>query len=331
MEADYLLVQDLVAQGQDIKPWDYLLGNAASHGREDICQFLLSNGVDGHEHFAWLPHYDQLPNQMDLLRLFCHYGVRVSRENPDDGETSMHHAALLGNLTVLRFLVEEAEGKSAFNVLNDLDWTPLHCAVHDGHLDCARYLLDQGADPNAIAYRLTPKRIGDTVLLEAAGNDSMIALLLEWGADPDFPGWMWRSFRSKAGSHPLLAIPRLDSPEASPHRAEIEQQLLESAPHGSSIDWQGCQPHGPVVQLRGQPLQAADRVQLVNPVGKIVWRGRFRFLILTGEQRLRAFFVDREGVIPQSIWQELCASQRFFVCSDVRNQDFRRDAETRPY
>lgn len=78
MEADYLLVQDLVAQGQDITPWDYLLGNAASHGREDICEFLLSNGVDGHEHSAWLPHYDQLPNQMDLLRLFCHYGVRVS-------------------------------------------------------------------------------------------------------------------------------------------------------------------------------------------------------------------------------------------------------------
>jgi len=331
VENDFLQVQRAAAEGQDIRPWGYLLGNAVSDGREDICEFLLAHGLDGHEDFAWIPRYDQLgvPTQLSLLRLFHRHGVRVSQENPDDGQTSVHVAAQDGRLELLRYLVEEADGKSAFNRLNDLDWTPLHCAVHDGHLDCARYLLENGANPNAIAYLINPKRIGDTVLREAKNNCEMIALLLEWGADPDFPGWMWVSASSEAPLQPLFAVPALSSPQSSPHVAEIERQLLENAPPGSSIDWQGSQPSGPVVQLRGQPLQAADRVQLVDPQGKTVFRGQFRFLILTGEQQLRAFWIEQEGVIPEPIWNGLSEDQSFFVSADSRNQSFRSDRERR--
>jgi ankyrin repeat protein len=57
--------------------------------------------------------------------------------------------------------------------------TPLHAAAIQGHLELARYLLSEGADPNVRT------KCGDTPLHVAvdSGHAALAALLREGGAD----------------------------------------------------------------------------------------------------------------------------------------------------
>jgi ankyrin repeat protein len=329
LEDAFLEVQEFVAAGEDVSHWQYLLGNAVSARREDICDFLLSCGLDGSEELYWLAFgREDVPARLSLLKLFRRHGVRVSQEQNDNGDTSVHAAAEYGQLEILRFLVEEMDGSCAFRQVNDLDWTPLHAAVAGGCLKCARYLLEQGHDPNATAHVLRDDRLGWSILDKAVkeGNAEMVQLLLDWKADPDFPGWMWTTARDHAKGTPfeeVLTIPHLANPKFSPHRKEIERQLLVGQPEGSSIDWAGSRPAGPVMQLRGDPVQAVDQLQLVDPEGKTILRGRFRFLILTPEQKLHAFWMEESGVVPPASWQQLSEEQRSHLRMDRRNQEFR--------
>lgn len=329
LEKAFLEVQEFVAAGEDVSHWQYLMGNAVSARREDICDFLLSHGLDGSEELYWLAFGNQdVPARLNLLELFHRHGVRVSQEQNENGDTSVHAAAEYGQLEILKFLVERMDGRCAFRQVNDLNWTPLHAAVAGGCLECTRYLLEQGHDPNATAHVLRDDRLGWSILDKAVkdGKVEMVRLLLDWKADPDFPGWMWTTARHHAEGtlfEEMLAVPRLAKPKFSPHRKEIERQLLLGQPEGSSIDWAGSRAAGPVMQLRGDPLQAADQLQLVDPTGKTTLRGRFRFLILTPDQNLKAFWMEKEGVVPPAVWQELNEEQRSHLCMDPRNQEFR--------
>ena len=127
----------------------------------------------------------------------------------------------------------------------------------------------------------------------------------------------------------MLDIPHLAGPEFSPHCREIERQLVQDYPAGSSIDWLGSNGAGPVLQLRGDPLQAADNLQLVDPQGKTLLRGPFRFLILTPEQQLRAFWMQQEGIIADRTWNALTPEQRRHLVMDCRNQPFRDNLDSR--
>lgn len=329
LDREFLEVQEFVAAGEDVSHWRYLLGNAVAARRADICDFLLGQGLDGSEELYWLAFgHEDVPARLSLLKIFYRHGVRLSQEQNDSGDTSVHAAAECGQLEILKFLIEEMDGTCAFRQVNDLDWTPLHAAVAGGCLECARYLLEQGHDPNATAHVLRKDRLGWSILDKAVkeGKAEMVRLLLDWKADPDFPGWMWTSARDHAKGTPfeeMLAVPRLANPKFSPHRQEMERQLLVGQPEGSTIDWAGSQATGPVMQLRGDPLQAADQLHLVDPKGKTVRRGRLRFLILTPEQNLRAFWMEEEGVVPPYVWQELSEEQRSHLSMDRRNQEFR--------
>ncbi|MEM2790511.1 MAG: ankyrin repeat domain-containing protein, partial [Thermofilaceae archaeon] len=58
----------------------------------------------------------------------------------------LHKAVFRGHLEVARFLVENGADVNARNIDG---MTPLHLAVFRGHLEVARFLVEKGADVNA--------------------------------------------------------------------------------------------------------------------------------------------------------------------------------------
>ena len=333
LEEAFREAQEFAAIGKDVAHWAYLLEYAAWERNEEVCEFLVSRGVDGSPWLHALAYgNDQVELRLRLIKLFHRHGATVPQERTESGDTSVHKAAGSGQLEILRYLVEEMEGRCAFVKVNDLDQTPLHAAVGSGHLECARYLLEQGHDVNATAHVLCPDKLGWSILDRAVErrDEEMVRLLLEWRADPDFPGWMWTTARDEAEGTQfaeILAVPKLAGPKFTKHRLEIERQLLLREPAGASIDWRGSRAAGPVMQLRGDALQAADDLQVIGPNGELVRRGRFRFLILTPEQDLRCFWLDQDGIVPETTWNALTSEQRSHLVMDRRNAQFREDLD----
>lgn len=97
----------------------------------------------------------------------------------------LHRAASLGDLEQIKAFLEEGLPMNAFD---DLNRTPLHCAVIGGHIAAVQYLIEAGADVNAH----DEERIGETPLGEVAANCTfaMAKILIESGADPTILGWM---------------------------------------------------------------------------------------------------------------------------------------------
>ena len=78
-----------------------------------------------------------------LTRLVASGKVSV---NGKRDRTSLHLAAALGHLEMVRYLVEEAGADP--RVQNDQEMTPLDLATVNGHLEVVRYLIEErGMDP----------------------------------------------------------------------------------------------------------------------------------------------------------------------------------------
>ncbi|KAL5265074.1 hypothetical protein ACHWQZ_G005979 [Mnemiopsis leidyi] len=92
------------------------------------------------------------------------------------GETLLHRAAITGDIDKLQFLLEENE--IDVNSKDNAGWTPLHEACIKKHVECARLLLEYGAEVNAKAEN------HDTPLHDACSKDALaiIRLLLDHGA-----------------------------------------------------------------------------------------------------------------------------------------------------
>ena len=106
-----------------------------------MLEFLLSHGMGGAPILHALAFGDDQPDlRLRLIKLCHRFGATVPLETSDSGDTSVHSAAGSGQLEILKYLVEEMDGRAAFRKVNDLDYAPLHEAVANGRLDCARYL-----------------------------------------------------------------------------------------------------------------------------------------------------------------------------------------------
>jgi len=89
-------------------------------------------------------------------------------------ETPLMYVSIVGDLPRARKLV--AKGAQ----VNQLGWTALHYAAVRGHTDVVKFLLEQGAMPNAPA----PDGTSPIMMAARSGNTETVQALINAGADP---------------------------------------------------------------------------------------------------------------------------------------------------
>ena len=187
-------------------------------------------------------------------------------------------------------------------------------------------------------------RIGYTPIADAVrrGNVPMTKLLLQYGADPDRPGWMWTTARHRLDDveepalsklTKLLEVPPLKKLKVSKHVAEVERQLLADLKHHGypelTLSWRGSKVIGATVQVRGERLARFGNIRLCDERGEVVGRGEFGFLVLTVELEFRVFWSEIKlegktitpgnGTIPGHVWNALTEEQLSWLIMDSRN------------
>jgi len=98
-------------------------------------------------------------------------------EDPLAGETTILHAAMLGEIELLKQHILSGN----VNEVDENGQTALHMAADKGNNECVKILLEAGAHPNAA------DKEGINVLEAAVigGSVAVVKLLLDAGADPD--------------------------------------------------------------------------------------------------------------------------------------------------
>ena len=98
-------------------------------------------------------------------------------QRDSSGQTLLHQAATVGNLTKVQKLLQFGADVSA---TDNNSWTPLHNAAINGHHEVVEYLLMYGADIDAVAFE------GETPLHDASanGHKKCVIVLLNYGSEP---------------------------------------------------------------------------------------------------------------------------------------------------
>lgn len=95
----------------------------------------------------------------------------------DENETPLHKAVSNGHTECARLLISNG---ADVNARRARDWTPLLVAAYDSNTELCRLLLDNGADPNIGNEVWTPLKLACQ-----RANTELVELLLERGADPN--------------------------------------------------------------------------------------------------------------------------------------------------
>jgi ankyrin repeat protein len=136
----------------------------------------------------------------------------ILREDPqqleardEQGMTPLHMAVQGMRLEVARFLLDRG---ADVNALNEDERSPLHLAALRGDEAMTRLLLERGAEPNA----RTRVEVGWRTPLHLAalrGDVAVTRALLERGADPDAlddTDWTPREYAAGWDHHPIAAL-----------------------------------------------------------------------------------------------------------------------------
>lgn len=192
------------------------LHDAAGNGSEAMVTFLLERGADKEAR----THSGQTPlliaaqeGRTGALRVLLQVGADIEVLD-SDGWNVLHVAAQRGQAETMAVLLANPLTARILNTTNTKMQTPLYIATFVGSTDCARILLEHGADPEiadnmgwtpfltslrheniGIAHMLVeghkvdPKHVsaqGDTGMhvLAFCGRAEHIHTLISWGIDP---------------------------------------------------------------------------------------------------------------------------------------------------
>lgn len=176
------------------------LHEAAAKGKFDICKLLLCHGADasrknrdGHTPLDLVKDGDQdladllrgdaalleaarKGHQLKVEKLLTPENINC-RDTQGRNSTPLHLAAGYNNIEVVEFLLNQG---ADVNAVDKGGLIPLHNASSYGHVDIAALLIKHGTAVNAV------DKWGYTPLHEAAqkGRTQLCALLLAHGADP---------------------------------------------------------------------------------------------------------------------------------------------------
>ena len=183
-----------------------------------ICQNYdisnIINKVDSHKHTAfqialWSGH-------AKCAELLLSHGADPRIATDQNGNSCLYACSQKGYTDILKLLLEQGMDVNSPNVSG---WTPLHAACFYGHLTCVQLLIDNGADLDALsetglsplAFACKNNHYGcvETLLKKGAsiflkddiscsgtllhvfiftGNLNCMKLLLDYGADVNYPG-----------------------------------------------------------------------------------------------------------------------------------------------
>ena len=187
-EEDAKLVAAAIEQGADVNAmWEdqTTLSGAVQIADVELVKLLLAHGADpngknddGTTALTWC-------SNAELTELLVDHGASALHEVGKRVEfSSLHNAAVDGDLPRMRILLERGDARCLLDVFTKLlGWTPLHEAASAGHREAAQLLIDAGANPNAV----DDEYLGHTAIRLAVDKDdvAMVQLLLDHGADPE--------------------------------------------------------------------------------------------------------------------------------------------------
>ena len=209
-EEDAELVAEAIRQGADVNAlWEdqTFLSAAVQIDKIELVRLLLAAGADpngknpdGTTALTWCG------DDPALTAALLDAGASALHERCERlWFSSLHHAAVDGDVARLRMLIERGDARYLLNTFDTDGRTPLHEAASEGHCEAVQLLLDAGADPNLVDELSYNTAIG---LATDGGHLGTVKLLLAAGADPALDGgWQHSALdvaRRNAGNPELL-------------------------------------------------------------------------------------------------------------------------------
>ena len=115
----------------------------------------------------------------DLARTLIHYDANINVRN-EYGQTSLHCAALAGNLNMIGILLSLGAN---VNGADNYGYTPLYHAAVYGLVSTVRLLLEHGADINGRTHNggIAPQFSTALRIASYYGHTDIVTLLKSWG------------------------------------------------------------------------------------------------------------------------------------------------------
>lgn len=151
-------------------------------------------------------HYACYRDYFDAAKLLIVRGATVDCVD-DIGYSPLHLAAEKGNFRVLKLLLDHLvcrkrcisfESKDPYSIRDGAD-EPLRLAILQNHYECAKLLLESGADPNTDYFD------GSQINLLDPKDLTYIRLLLDFDANPNVPARNGMTILAKACELGILA------------------------------------------------------------------------------------------------------------------------------
>jgi len=136
----------------------------------ELVELLLKHGapVDKKDELGCPLLYAVLHKDLDLVKTLTAAGSDVNSENSFDRATPLLMASSIGAEDIVEFLLQNG---ADVNAVNNECWNALHCATDAGHLGIVKKLIEAGTSPNSLNDK------GKTPLCMAGKNKQITQLL----------------------------------------------------------------------------------------------------------------------------------------------------------